>query len=407
VTMDLAQVRFVEAADVYKAGILAATLRRTATGVVFDYDPGYRARAGAPVASTLPLDAAPMVTPAGAVPAFFAGLLPEGRRLSALRRAVKTSADDELSLLVAVGADTVGDVQVVPHGQPPTRPRPHLEIDDWSSVRFADVLRDDPANVDLTALPGVQAKVSAVTIAVPTGGQFILKLDPPEYPHVVANEAFFLRAAGLSDLATVAADVVTDADGRQGLLVRRFDRRVTDDGRVVGFAQEDACQALGGYPADKYSVTTEAALGALVALTRAKPLAARDLLAQVAFAYLTGNGDQHAKNLSVVQTEGGEWRAAPAYDVPSTYPYGDVTMALSIGGTARDSLTRASFVRLGLGLGVPERATGKLLDRLCEAVDAWVGDLPTLPFDERRLHKLGRLIADRRAKLSQLVHPAR
>ena len=43
-------------------------------------------------------------------------LLPEGRRLGALRRAVKTSADDELSLLLAVGADAIGDVQVVPSG---------------------------------------------------------------------------------------------------------------------------------------------------------------------------------------------------------------------------------------------------------------------------------------------------
>ena len=32
----------------------------------------------------------------------FAGLLPEGRRLGALRRAVKTSADDDLTLLLAV-----------------------------------------------------------------------------------------------------------------------------------------------------------------------------------------------------------------------------------------------------------------------------------------------------------------
>jgi len=39
-------------------------------------------------------------SPAGALPSYFSGLLPEGRRLGALRRAVKTSADDELSLLL-------------------------------------------------------------------------------------------------------------------------------------------------------------------------------------------------------------------------------------------------------------------------------------------------------------------
>jgi serine/threonine-protein kinase HipA len=399
VSASLEHVRFVEAADVYKAGAPAASLRRSGRGVVFAYDEDYRAGGGPPVASTLPLSAEAMVTPAGAVPAFFAGLLPEGRRLAALRRAVKTSADDELSLLIAVGADAIGDVQVVPHGQPPARPPPRLDVRDWSDVRFADVLHEDPARVDLAALPGVQAKVSAATIAVPAAGLFILKLDPPEYPHVVANEHFFLEAARLSGLPAAEAELVTDADGRPGLLVRRFDRAVAD-GQVVTFAQEDACQVLGRYPADKYTVTAEQALAGLVALTRAKPVAARDLLAQVAFAYLTGNGDQHAKNLSVVRDAAGEWRATPAYDLPSTYPYGDVTMALSIGGRVREDITRASFLELGVGLGVPERATRKVLDRLCDAVDGWLPGLDGLPFDDRRRYKLGRLVHDRRAKLA-------
>src|SRR5204862_415986 len=44
---------------------------------------------------------------------FFAGLLPEGVRLRALLRRLKASADDLLTLLVASGADCVGDVSVV------------------------------------------------------------------------------------------------------------------------------------------------------------------------------------------------------------------------------------------------------------------------------------------------------
>ena len=138
----------------------------------------------------------------------------------------------------------------------------------------------------------------------------------------------------------------------------------------------------------------------LVALTRAKPVAARDLLTQVAFAYLTGNGDQHAKNPSVVRNSVGEWRVTPAYDVPSTHPYGDVSMALTAGGRAREDITRGVFVQLGRGLGVPERAVVKVLDRLCDAVEAWSPRLPELPFDERQVHKLGRLVRDRRAKLA-------
>lgn len=108
----LEHLRDVEQADVYKSGRLAATLTRTADGVAFRYRDEWIDAGGPAVATTLPVAAGPVVRPGGALPAYFVGLLPEGGRLGALRRAVKTSADDELSLLLAVGADAIGDVQV-------------------------------------------------------------------------------------------------------------------------------------------------------------------------------------------------------------------------------------------------------------------------------------------------------
>ena len=103
-------VRSIQRADVYKAGHFAATLQRVNGGTEFSYLATYD---GPAVATTLPRTTDPFITPAGAVPAFFAGLLPEGRRFSSLQRAIKTSADDELSLLLAVGSDTIGDVVIV------------------------------------------------------------------------------------------------------------------------------------------------------------------------------------------------------------------------------------------------------------------------------------------------------
>ena len=75
----------VERAIVRKAGHIAATLTRGCDGVTFAYVDGY---AGPPVATTLPVDAPPVVTQPGQLPAFFTGLLPEGRRLTALRQSV-------------------------------------------------------------------------------------------------------------------------------------------------------------------------------------------------------------------------------------------------------------------------------------------------------------------------------
>jgi len=46
------------------------------------------------------------------LPPFFAGLLPEGRRLNALISKIKTSKDDLFSLFAAVGIDCIGDIYV-------------------------------------------------------------------------------------------------------------------------------------------------------------------------------------------------------------------------------------------------------------------------------------------------------
>lgn len=365
---DLPALTTVTRADVYKAGRLAATLRRGAAGIEFAYQAEYIDFGGPAVATTLPLTDQPVITHAGAVPPFFAGLLPEGRRLSGLRRAVKTSADDELSLLLAVGRDTVGDVQVVPEGQEPVPVEPLLQVNrSWQEVRFADVLAD--ANVvDAVGLPGVQDKVSARMISVPVGRageQHLLKLEPPEYPHVVANEAFFLRIARHAKVDAARASVVHDADGRPGLLVRRFDRVSTSDGSTIALACEDACQVLGRWPADKYNVSAEEVATSLAGICAARTVALRAIYQQLCFAWLTGNGDVHAKNLSVLATQDGEWRVAPAYDLPSTVPYRDLTLALPMNGRHK-GLSRRHLLAFAGAVGLPERVAEKVLDDLVD-----------------------------------------
>lgn len=363
---ELAGLTSIRRANVYKTGHLAATLERDPQGVEFRYLPDYLESERPAVATTLPKTDGPVRTSAGAVPPFFAGLLPEGRRLSSLRRAVKTSADDELSLLLAVGRDTIGDVQVVPAGEKPTPAEPLVSIEcDWSEVRFADV-RAEAGVIDPVALPGVQDKVSARMISVPVGRageRYMLKLDPPEFPHVVENEAFFLDLARRARLETAQADVVRDADGRAGLRVRRFDRLPQPSDETRALACEDACQVLGRWPADKYNLTTEEVVVALADHCAARPVALRALYRQVCFAWLTGNGDVHAKNLSILSTPEGEWRVAPAYDVPSTVPYGDTSLALSIQGRTR-GISRSRLLSFAHDIEVSERAAVKALDDL-------------------------------------------
>jgi len=404
----LDELLLVERAYVFKAGVEAALLERLDHAVRFSYLPSYLASNGRAVATTLPVSDAPVTTHApGALPPFFSGLLPEGRRLSALQRAAKTSADDEFTLLLAVGGDVIGDVQIVPEGEaPPVEVDPRLSVDDWGSVDFgklfaASVAR--AADIDRVGLAGVQDKISARMMTVPVamrGHRFFLKLNPPEFPHLVENEAFFLAAARKSGLDTADAWIVEDATGATGLCVRRFDRTVDSAGVSIPMAQEDACQVLGRYPADKYRLTTEDVIRALSALCRAQPVAALNLLTQFAFAYLTLNGDAHGKNFSIQFLPTGEWRVTPAYDLPSTYPYGDTTMALTVNGSRKEDIGRKDFLELAASVGLRPRSVERRLDQLLDAVPLWVDDLDGLPFDGRTLHTLKRAVRYRKDRLA-------
>lgn len=296
------------------------------------------------------------------MPPFFAGLLPEGRRLGLLRRSLKASADDELTLLCGIGSDTVGDVQVVPHGEAPTPAPPAFDINPSGVLDFTKLV-GDLAPVDRVGLPGVQDKVSGRMINVPArvaGKRYILKLNPPEYPHVVENEAFFLATARECGIPTVESRVLVDRSGVPALLVTRFDRISSTDGPIPS-AVEDGCQALGRWPADKYSVTTSEVFHGLTRLCAAEKLAARDLFRQLCFAIVTGNGDLHAKNVSVLSTNRDEWRIAPAYDLPSTAFYGDRTLALSIGGR-KTGVSRRVILDFAESTGLRRPGAARWLD---------------------------------------------
>ncbi|MFF0990593.1 type II toxin-antitoxin system HipA family toxin [Kocuria nitroreducens] len=392
---DLQRLRFVAVADVYKAGRLAGRLERTGdAGTAFTYDQAYLEAGHPPVAVTLPLTGVPVTSPSGGVPPFFAGLLPEGHRLTVLKDAVKTSLDDELSLLLAVGADAPGDVQIVPIGEAPVEPEPLVDSARPQELDFTVLA----AAVDLHALPGVQDKASASMLTAPLatrGSRLILKLDPPRHPHLVENEAVHLTAAKGLRIPVAEGAVVIDRHGRRGLLVERFDR-VRDGGEWVRLPLEDAAQVMGLSPAAKYNVVSEDVVKALAAVCKAPVVAARNLYLQFVFAWLTGNGDLHAKNASVLGGRHGGFVVAPVYDVPCTLLYGDDSQALPVDGKMRNLRTR-HWAAFGQAIGLPERAAlaaNVLALRAASAVD-----LKALPFEGSPLTHTERELRYRRGQL--------
>ncbi len=363
-------------ADVYKQGVLAARIERHEGGTKFSYLPRYLESGGPAVATTLPLTNEAVFTPSGAVPPYFTGLLPEGRRLNSLRRAVKASADDELALLMGAGGDAVGDVQTVPHGEPPTEGGSAVVLDSKLPLDF-DALLGDSGLIDPVALAGVQDKLSAGMISLPVaqaGKRFILKLNAPEFPFVVENEFLMFRYARKLRIPVSTVQLVHDVGGRAGLLVERFDRLTGADGTALRLAVEDGAQVLGLYPADKYSVPFGEVCLALAAHCSAPLPALRNLAIQLAFAWLSGNGDLHAKNVSIVQSPQGEYTIAPVYDIPSTVVYGDKTLALGIGGK-KSGISRKHFLAWAAKLGLTERAAEGVLGLALRASGPLIAEL--------------------------------
>jgi serine/threonine-protein kinase HipA len=393
--------REITEADVYIGDDIAAHLTRDSRDeVTFDYLADQdrttegRIREQSVSWSLLRSSEYPRVTTGGAVPAFFAGLLPEGVRLGVVTSSTKTSTDDHLTLLLAIGADTIGNVRVFPAGNDPVRPLPLFEPERDNDFQAVFKKLTGSVEADPVGLAGVQPKVSAGMLSAPAqtrSGPAILKLNPAQYPRLVENEHFFMTMASACGLRVAATSLLHDANGHSALLVRRFDRA-----GKMRLAQEDACQIADLYPASKYRIKTETALSNLAeACARgggSKIAAIAELLKTVAFSWLIGNGDLHGKNLSIYDLDG-VWQPTPAYDLLCTQPYAGWKdpMALTLYGRA-NSLSRADFVDAGERLGLRPRATKSMLDSLVDAAIAWPDRCDQIGLAPRQTELLARML---------------
>jgi serine/threonine-protein kinase HipA len=391
---------------VYRGDELAGTIERTPRGSSFRYAPsfvGAHARDARGIAYNLPCRAEPYETVGVNLHTFFAGLLPEGLRLAALVRSAKTSSDDLLTLLMASGSDTIGDVSVLPEEEPRREIAPTADVAAPELLSFPELF-DESLKYGVrrrteVAVPGVQQKISAAMIAFPVRGKarakrYILKLNPPDLPRLVENEQFFMEVADRCGIAVAPTRLIRDKEGNVALLVERFDRvPVTSAAPPLRIHQEDMCQILDRYPADKYNLGYADVAGAFE-ICSAPIVEVAKLLRLIAFCYLVGNGDLHGKNISLRTTPSGRVEMTEVYDLLSTLPYGDRSMALGFEGR-EDNLKRRTFVEFGERFGVRKEATIAILDELLASLRGAMGQLGRIGLDDRETRHLESTIKKR------------
>ena len=407
-----------------------AVLERDGEEIGLTYRPSLvRSAIGAPLISvSLPVREARYER--AAVLPYFDGVLPEGATRDRLAARLRLDPADVFGLLREIGRDCAGALSVIPAGE---RDRANDDEVLWLDARelarrVADLrdhpLGDDPAAGIRISLAGVQDKMAVVArknkIGLPRGltpSTHILKPASIErrgargeklaYPALVANEAFCLELARAAGLTTPGVEIVRIA-GDPALLVERYDR-LSENGRLARVHQEDFCQALSVPSRLKYEQQGGPGVKDFIALIdrwSTDVVTDRDeLIDRVAFNYLIGNADAHAKNFSLLHRRGGI-RLAPAYDLVSTavYPHLDPRMATSVNGMFDASgLKPVHWRKWFEQLGVSERRYARRLAELADRVDegraparAWIVergiDDPLLTAMERLLVARGKAL---------------
>jgi serine/threonine-protein kinase HipA len=321
---------------------------------------------------------------------FFEGLLPEGHVRATIARKLGVSEANGFALLEALGAECAGAVAIVPTGwQPAKSAIEWLDADELA--RAVEHLPRNPLGIGgdeevRLSLGGVQDKLvltrdASGRLGLPVRGApstHILKPSPEPYEDLAVNEAFSMRVAAHAGLPA-ARSALIEVGGEPCLLVERFDRTIDDGGRIVRIHQEDACQALGRMPSQKYEAEGGPSLAELFRLVRAAggANAARDintLLDAAVLNFVLGNSDAHGKNFAFLHEPGGV-RLAPLYDVVSTQVYPGLTtrVAMSIGGEDQpDRVGMPEWATLASEAGLGGQALRRV-QRQAETVLASVG----------------------------------
>jgi serine/threonine-protein kinase HipA len=226
----------------------------------------------------------------------------------------------------------------------------------------------------------------------------VLKFEQPTvYPGLVELEALALdvhREAGFS----VPRHWMVEFNGVPALAVERFDR----DSRKSPLFTESLYSVLASGDAritHNYSYSYDEVGRAIdrspIEFVTDRDAAKRHLLARLLMALLTGNGDLHLENLSIVGRAGG-LEFSPVYDPTPmrAYPIHNMLSVMAFGhyGEAHDTTgvatgLAAAVRNLAKNLGVPpatlEEVTGKAL-RATEHYHGRVAALASLPGENRK-----------------------
>ncbi len=341
---------------------------------------------------------------------YFDNLLPDSRDIrERLARRFNTPTTQTFDLLVELGRDCVGAIQLLPEGEQPESTK-QIQYKPLSENQVAKLLNkavdnsvlghlDDDAHLRIS-LAGAQEKTALLW----HNNQWCEPLGETPTTHIfkfpmglvgnmqadmgasVENEWLCSKIVAEFDIPIAHCDIGTFA-GKKALIVERFDRKISSDGSwIIRLPQEDFCQAMGVSSLLKYQNDGGLSIEDCMKLLASSEGAALDKItffkAQVVF-YLLAASDGHAKNFSITHLPENKYKLTPLYDVLSMHPLignkenqiakQKVKMAMAIHGSQNyyhlQKIQYRHFIQQGKEVGVTETEVVALIDSVVKPLE--------------------------------------
>lgn len=379
-------------------------LKETSGAISFKYDESWLSWSNTfPLSMSLPLreDA----FKGERVVAVFENLLPDSedlRRLVAQR--VGANGTDAYSLLLQIGRDCVGALQFLPEGDETVDHTSGIKgkrLDEEAIESLLNSLIRAPLGLGADkefriSVAGAQEKTALLHYkgkwwkphgTTPTThllkSQIGRLQNGIDLSNSVENEYYCLKLMAAFGLPVAAAEMKVFGK-TTALVIERFDRKWTEDGRLLRLPQEDFCQALSCPPGLKYQNHGGPGIVEGLNLLKASDTPTEDqkafLKAQVLF-WLIGATDGHAKNFSIFLGRGGRFRLTPVYDVVTAQPSivtrqierKQLKLAMSVGHSRHyrmDEIKGRHFVQTAERAGLPGALASEVLAEVARAAEA-------------------------------------
>jgi serine/threonine-protein kinase HipA len=369
---------------------------------------------GRPLSLSMPFTPGNQPYRGDVVSAFFDNLLPDSdairRRLAQRHRTGSTNAFD---LLVALGRDCVGAIQLLPPDEQP----PDLYAisgTPLSDPQIAQLLRNTTSAAPLgqydngtdlrLSIAGAQEKTALLyhdqrwvypTGSSPTTHIFKLPLGlvgnmQADMRTSIENEWLCSKIVSAYGLPVANCEVAAFED-QKALVVERFDRRLSSDANwIVRLPQEDMCQAAGRPAHLKYQADGGPGIAEIMDLLLGSDNADRDrrqfFKAQLVF-WLLAATDRHAKNFSIFHLPGGQYRSTPLYDVLSAHPIigpgrnqiarQKPKMAMAVRGSTNhyliDKIQRRHWIEQARHVELGSKTAQDIISEVVDATDHVIG----------------------------------